>query len=68
MPSLDRRKVQVAGKSLSVTLPAGWCRYMRLKPGDEVEIIANGDLVIHRPSAGELSAADRVDGRRPTIQ
>lgn len=67
MPSLDRRRVQAAGQSLSVTLPAGWCRYMRLKAGDEVEIIANDDLVIHCPSAAELSAAEQVDGRRSPI-
>ena len=64
MPSLDRRKVQVAGNSLSVTLPKGWCRFFGLKAVDEVEIIANGNLLIRRPSGAKLPATEPENGRQ----
>jgi hypothetical protein len=64
MPSLERRKVQVAGKSLSVTLPAGWCRFSGLKAGDEVEIITNGDLLIRLPSSVKSTAIERQEHER----
>jgi bifunctional DNA-binding transcriptional regulator/antitoxin component of YhaV-PrlF toxin-antitoxin module len=46
MPSLERRKIHAAGSSLAITLPPGWLRYFGLKAGDELEILADGDLVI----------------------
>lgn len=64
MPSLDRRKVRLAGKSLSVTLPAGWCRFFGLKPGDEVEIITDGDVVIRHPGTVKSSAVEPKNERQ----
>jgi antitoxin component of MazEF toxin-antitoxin module len=46
MPLLENRKIYAAGRSLAITLPRGWLRYLGLKAGDEVEIVANGNLVI----------------------
>ena len=46
MPLLETRKIYAAGNSLAVTLPRGWLRYFGIKAGDEVEVIANGNLVI----------------------
>ena len=31
-----------------VTLPKGWLRYMGIKPGDKVEVITNGEIIIRR--------------------
>lgn len=42
-----KRKILRAGKiSLAVTLPKGWVDYYELKPGDEVDIISDGSIVI----------------------
>ncbi len=46
MPSLETRRIHAAGRSLAITLPPGWLRYFRLKAGDEVQIVANGELSI----------------------
>ena len=40
-----------------VTLPKGWIRYMKIKPGDTVEVITNGEVAI-RPKR------KRAEGRR----
>jgi bifunctional DNA-binding transcriptional regulator/antitoxin component of YhaV-PrlF toxin-antitoxin module len=56
MPQLERRRIYAAGRSLAVTLPQGWLRYLGIKAGDEVEIVTNGDLVIrpvHPPKVAE---------------
>jgi antitoxin component of MazEF toxin-antitoxin module len=46
MPLLEKRKIYAAGKSLAVTLPRAWLNYFGIKAGDEVEIVANGNLII----------------------
>jgi bifunctional DNA-binding transcriptional regulator/antitoxin component of YhaV-PrlF toxin-antitoxin module len=47
MPSLLRRSLIKMGKGgLVVTVPKGWADYYGLKPGDEVQMIADGDLTI----------------------
>jgi antitoxin component of MazEF toxin-antitoxin module len=46
MPLLENRKIYAAGRSLAITLPRGWLSYFGLKAGDEVQIVANGELVI----------------------
>lgn len=46
MAWLERRRIYKAGSSLALTLPRGWLAYFGLKAGDEVEIVANGKLVI----------------------
>ena len=42
----ERTVSRVGGTSLMVTLPKGWLRYMRIKPGDRVEVVTNGELII----------------------
>ncbi len=64
MPSLDRRKVQVAGNSLSVTLPKGWCRFFGMKAEDQVEIIGNGDRFTRRPGSAKPPVVEPQDGRQ----
>jgi bifunctional DNA-binding transcriptional regulator/antitoxin component of YhaV-PrlF toxin-antitoxin module len=46
MPLREFRKIHSTGGSLAITLPLGWLRYFKLMAGDEVEIIANGELRI----------------------
>lgn len=47
MPTIARRKLIRFGESgLVLTVPKAWARYYDLKPGDRVEVIANGELVI----------------------
>jgi len=46
MPLLEKRRIYAAGGSLAVTLPKGWLKYFGIKAGDEVEIVANDNLVI----------------------
>jgi AbrB family looped-hinge helix DNA binding protein len=47
--------------SYVITLPKAWLRYFRLKPGDTLEIIANGELTI-RP----LGAQDNGQAKNNT--
>ncbi|MBA7694260.1 hypothetical protein ES703_102867 [subsurface metagenome] len=47
MPTLAKRKLIKFGESgLVLTVPKGWARYHDLKPGDKVEIEANGELTV----------------------
>ena len=47
MPIFEERMIYKVGKSsLVVTLPRNWLKYFGLKPGDKVEITANGELTI----------------------
>jgi bifunctional DNA-binding transcriptional regulator/antitoxin component of YhaV-PrlF toxin-antitoxin module len=47
MPIVEQRMIYRVGKSsLAITLPQNWLRYFGLKPGDKVEITANGELTI----------------------
>ena len=67
MPLLERRRIYAAGGSLAITLPKGWLAYFGIKAGDEVEIVANGKLVI-RPAVspkneiGSEGVTAREDG------
>ncbi len=46
MPTLAMRKLIKFGESgLVLTVPIAWARYYNLKPGDKVEIEANGELM-----------------------
>ncbi len=48
MPSSYLRKIIDMRKgSCVITLPKAWLRYFGLKPGDKLEVIANGELTIH---------------------
>jgi bifunctional DNA-binding transcriptional regulator/antitoxin component of YhaV-PrlF toxin-antitoxin module len=47
MPSESIRKIIKFGQSgLVVTVPKAWARYYGLKPGDNVQIIANGEMIV----------------------
>ena len=47
MPILVERKLFKIGEgAIAVTLPKAWIRYYHLKPGDKVEIVGNGELII----------------------
>jgi len=53
MPTLNERVLHKLGSrgSVVVAVPQDWLRYYGLKPGDKVEVIANGELTI-RPLKG----------------
>ncbi len=47
MPILVKRKLFKIGEGgVAITLPKAWINYHHLKPGDKVEVIADGDLII----------------------
>ena len=47
MPTLTFRKIIKFGQSgLVITIPKSWIRYYKLKAGDRLEVIANGELMI----------------------
>ena len=51
MPTLAKRKLIKFGESgLVLTVPKAWARFYGLKPGDKVEVVADGELVV-RPEA-----------------
>ena len=60
MPLLEKRKIYAAGSSLAVTLPKGWLNYFGIKAGDEVEIVANGNLVIRPIRLPEAEGTEQV--------
>ena len=50
MPNLTIRSLLRAGDGgLAVTLPKAWAAYYGLKPGDRVEVVTNGRLVVKPP-------------------
>lgn len=54
MPTITYRKLIKFGESgLVITVPKGWVRYYRLKAGDRLEVIADGELTI-RPRRKEV--------------
>ena len=47
MPLLVERKLFKIGEGgVAITLPKAWINYHRLKPGDMVEVVVDGDLII----------------------
>ena len=50
--NLRIRKIRLTGGSLSVGLPPDWLRYHKLGPGDEVEIVYDGEVRV-RPKKRE---------------
>ena len=55
MPTLMLRKlIKFGDGGLVVTVPKAWARYHRLKAGDRLEVIADGELLI-RPAKRGLS-------------
>jgi AbrB family looped-hinge helix DNA binding protein len=50
MPTISTRSlIKMGAGGLVITIPKGWSRYYGLKPGDRLEVIANGELTI-RPA------------------
>jgi len=50
MPTLMiRNLIKVGDGGLVINVPRAWARYYRLRAGDRLEVIADGDLVI-RPN------------------
>ncbi len=59
MPGLNERTVIDLGQgSYVICLPRAWLRYYGLKPGDKVEVISNGEIVIRPKRKG--SEANRA--------
>ena len=53
MPILVERTLFKIGEGgFAITLPKAWVRYNRLKPGDKVEVVADGELIIRIKSKG----------------
>ncbi len=47
MPLLVERKLFRIGEGgVAITLPKAWINYKRLKPGDTVEVVVDGDLTV----------------------
>mgnify|MGYP001041381469 CR=1 FL=1 len=46
MPGRTNRKIIPAGTSVAVTLPPHWLRALKIKKGDEVEVLYNFVLLI----------------------
>ena len=47
MPSLmERSLIRFGDGGCVVTLPVAWLRFYGLQPGDKVELVANGELII----------------------
>lgn len=45
MPSVTTRSlVRMGDGGLVITIPKSWAEYYKLKPGKQVEVIANGEL------------------------
>lgn len=62
MPTLTRRTlIRFGDNALVLTIPKPWVDFYRLKPGDKVEVIANGVLTI-RP----LGAQDNGQAKNNT--
>lgn len=59
MPTLVERSVINLGQgSYVITLPKGWLRYFGIKPGDRLEVVSDGELVI-RPPKRKGSRSDK---------
>ena len=52
MPSLYERSLIKFGQGLAMTIPKAWADFHGLKPGDKLEVIANGKLTV-RPMPKE---------------
>jgi len=49
MPTLVERSVIDMGQgSYVITLPKPWIRYLGIKPGERLEVITNGEIIIRR--------------------
>lgn len=59
MPTLTLRKlIRFGDDGLVITVPKSWARYYQLKPGDQLEVIADGELIIRLPKQEIKEAED----------
>lgn len=64
MPTeVERSVIDLHAGSYVVCLPRAWVRYYRLRPGDKVIIVANGELTIRPKRKGGRRGGQR-DGQR----
>jgi antitoxin component of MazEF toxin-antitoxin module len=50
MPMVYRRKaIRFGDGGLAITLPAGWVRFSGVRPGDTLEVLVDGSLVVFPP-------------------
>ena len=61
MPLLEIRKIHAAGRSLAITLPPGWLRYLGPKAGDQVEVVVDENIVI-RPIPTAMRDESEIRG------
>jgi len=52
--SYERKLFKVGEGGVAVTLPKAWINYYGLKPGDKVEIIIEGELVVRVSTKEEI--------------
>ncbi|MEA3559835.1 MAG: AbrB/MazE/SpoVT family DNA-binding domain-containing protein, partial [Candidatus Thermoplasmatota archaeon] len=45
-PILVKRKIVKTGNSLTITLPKEWLRYNNLEKGNDLCLLATGDIII----------------------
>ena len=64
MPMRENRRLRANGGSVALTLPKGWLNYFGLKPGDEVEVVANGNLVIRPTRAPDADSPEEPGEKR----
>jgi len=59
MPTVTQRTLIKFGENgLVLTIPKAWVDYYQLKPGDKLEVIANGELTIRllkKPETNEMT-------------
>ena len=47
MPILERRRIYRSGRSsFAITLPPGWIRFLKLSPGDYLELVVDEEIVL----------------------
>jgi len=65
MPNLVERSVISLGQgSCVICLPKSWLRFYGIKPGDKLEVISNGELIIRRKKRKgrtRLSISSEID-------
>jgi len=45
---VERSVIDMGQGSYIITLPKPWVRYFGIKPGEKLEVISNGELIIRR--------------------
>lgn len=56
MPLIERRKLTKSGTAIVLRVPPDWMRENGLKDGDDVMMVANGDLVFKKITPENIEA------------